>query len=531
MKAIPDKAFAQTVAILGRTGSGKSYTARGQVEHVLARGERVCIIDPTGVWWGLKSMADGKREGYPVAIFGGLHADVEIAEASAVPLANIVAAENLPTIVDVSEMGMGERTRFMTHFLETLFKANRKPLTLVIDEADMFAPQRPMPDQTVMLNRMEHIVRRGRVRGFRPWLITQRPAELHKAVLTQASTLVAMQLTSPQDRTAMGAWIDGQGDAAIGKTILAELPKMPPGTGYLWAPGLDFLERVTFPKIKTFDSMRTPEHGETIEPPSKLADVDLGDVLEALKPPEPPAPKEKAARVAQPDPKALEEAEQRGYRRGYITAQAETLARCRAAFQRAEPEIFSAVVDAELPEVPRAAAAPVAAQPERTVRATRTAGAATDASLPRAERLILAALAQYPDGRSKTQLAILTGYSSQGGGFRNSIGALRTKEMLVGGSELLVITTAGIDAIGDFDPLPVGVELRDYWMAKLSRAERESLRALCDAYPRALTKQQVANAAGYEAAGGGFRNALGKLRTLELIKGTREMKASQALFA
>lgn len=175
MTTIPDKAFSQTVAVLGRTGSGKSYTAKGQIELVLERRERVCIIDPTGIWWGLKSMADGKSPGFAVAVFGGVHGDVQIVEASAVPLATLIAYENLPAILDVSEMMVGERTRFMTHFFETIFRLNKKPLHFVIDEADLFAPQRPMPDQTVMLNRMEQIVRRGRVRGFRPWLITQRP--------------------------------------------------------------------------------------------------------------------------------------------------------------------------------------------------------------------------------------------------------------------------------------------------------------------------------------------------------------------
>jgi len=34
------------------------------------------------------------------------------------------------------------------------------------------------------------VVRRGRVRGFIPWLITQRPAVVHKDVLSQADILI-----------------------------------------------------------------------------------------------------------------------------------------------------------------------------------------------------------------------------------------------------------------------------------------------------------------------------------------------------
>ncbi len=46
---------------------------------------------------------------------------------------------------------------------------------------------------------------------------------------------------------------------------------------------------------------------------------------------------------------------------------------------------------------------------------------------------------------------------------------------------------------------------------------------------QAMTKQQVADAAWYEMSGGGFQNALSRLRTLELIEGRSEMRASATL--
>lgn len=49
---IPIGALEQHVAIVGRTGSGKSYTARGAVEGLLDAGRQVVVLDPTGVWWG-----------------------------------------------------------------------------------------------------------------------------------------------------------------------------------------------------------------------------------------------------------------------------------------------------------------------------------------------------------------------------------------------------------------------------------------------------------------------------------------------
>ena len=58
------------------------------------------------------------------------------------------------------------------------------------------------------------------------------------------------------------------------------------------------------------------------------------------------------------------------------------------------------------------------------------------------------------------------------------------------------------------------------------------LEALVEVFPKSLSKGQVAGRAGYEAEGGGFNNALGKLRSLELIVGRRggEMSASPDLF-
>ncbi len=53
---------------------------------------------------------------------------------------------------------------------------------------------------------------------------------------------------------------------------------------------------------------------------------------------------------------------------------------------------------------------------------------------------------------------------------------------------------------------------------------------VAEVYPAALDKVTLAERAGYEASGGGFNNALGKLRTLELIHGRNDLRASDALY-
>jgi uncharacterized protein len=60
---LPDAALDADIAILGKKGHGKTFTAKGIVERLLHLGRRVIVLDPLSVWWGLKASADGAREG------------------------------------------------------------------------------------------------------------------------------------------------------------------------------------------------------------------------------------------------------------------------------------------------------------------------------------------------------------------------------------------------------------------------------------------------------------------------------------
>ena len=261
---LPAAVLEQRLAIVGTSGSGKTYAAKGLVERLVDRGARVCIVDPLGVWWGLRMAADGTTPASdPVVVFGGRHADIALAPGQGAALGHLVATQALACVVDVSDLGSAAgRRAFVTAFTEALHEGNTQPLHLVLDEADLWAPQRVQLDGYDLLGRVEEIVRRGRVRGFVPWLITQRPAVLHKDVLSQADVLVSMKLTSSQDRAAVGRWIEGQADRAEGQRILAGLPRLRQGQGWVWAPSDGVLARVAFPPIRTFDSSGAPQRHE-----------------------------------------------------------------------------------------------------------------------------------------------------------------------------------------------------------------------------------------------------------------------------
>ena len=144
MNNLSDAALDSRLGFVGVSGSGKSYGAGVFVEKLLKKKSRACIIDPLGVWFGLRLSADGKRpSGFDVVIFGGKHGDLPLTEHSGALIGETVAGMTESCIIDLSEIGTkaGER-RFMLAFLTALYrKQSGSPLHLVMDEADMFAPQ------------------------------------------------------------------------------------------------------------------------------------------------------------------------------------------------------------------------------------------------------------------------------------------------------------------------------------------------------------------------------------------------------
>ena len=281
---LPVTALNERLAIVGTSGSGKTYAAKGLVEKLLDEHARVCVVDPLGVWWGLRAAPDGSGPGpHAVVVFGGSHADVPLTPGMGTALGHLVGTHALACVVDVSDLGSAAvRRAFMTAFTEALYDSNTESLHLVLDEADLWAPQRVPQDGYDLLGRVEEIVRRGRVRGFVPWLITQRPAVLHKDVLSQADILVSMKLTSSQDRAALGRWFEGQAERAEGDRILAALPRLCRGEGWVWAPSDRVLAQVAFPRIRSFDSSAAPRRPERVRASGPRPPADLPSIAAAL---------------------------------------------------------------------------------------------------------------------------------------------------------------------------------------------------------------------------------------------------------
>ena len=279
---IPDAALDADIAILGKKGRGKTFTAKGIVERLLHLQRRVVVLDPLSVWWGLKASADGRSAGFAIPVFGGPHADIPLHDAAGRNIGELIVSSGISAVLDLGQMRRAEQTRLVADLLDFLFTHNRDPLWLVLEEADAFAPQQPMGELTRVLGEVDRIARRGRNFGFRLISITQRPAKLNKDVLTQLSTLVALGVTSPQDRDALKAWVDGNADRELAKALYDSLAALRVGEGWIWAPDFDLLKRVRFPMISTLDTSKTTKAAERrIEAPV-LAKTDITKITRQI---------------------------------------------------------------------------------------------------------------------------------------------------------------------------------------------------------------------------------------------------------
>ncbi len=277
--SIPIDAVCQTFAILAKRGSGKSYCAAVMAEELLKAGQQIIYVDPTGCAWGLRSV-------FPVVIIGGEHADVPLEEGAGEVIAQAIVENRFSAVIDLSLLRKGQLIRFMTAFAETLYRLNREPVHLFVDEADAVAPQdrKYGGDENRMLGAMEDIVRRGRKRGIGCTLITQRPAVLNKNVLTQVEVLVALRMVHPKDIDAIEEWVNVHGDPKQAKKMIDELPALPIGHAWFWSPGWgDFFTCVEVRERETFDSGATPKAGKAPSQPKKLAEIDIKALGEQIR--------------------------------------------------------------------------------------------------------------------------------------------------------------------------------------------------------------------------------------------------------
>lgn len=272
-----------STVVYGARGSGKTTLGRKAAEEAAAKGLRFCAVDLKGDWWGLRASADGQADGLPVVIFGGDHADVPLEVEAGRYIAETVAGLPQSTILDLEHLSKGKQLRFLVGFFERLYDVNRDPLLLLLDEAQRYAPQKPMsPEATQCLGAVEDLVKLGRKHGIGPVVFTQRGSGLNKEVSELCDMLVAFRTPGPLDQSRVRDWLEANVTAEEQKAVMAQIASMETGTA-VFASGHPGLKVFTVAKVLrpwTFDSSATPSIGARAKAPKRMAPVEL-DVIKA----------------------------------------------------------------------------------------------------------------------------------------------------------------------------------------------------------------------------------------------------------
>lgn len=546
--SFPLDAATQTITAVGKRGTGKTNSIVCLAEEMSDAHLPFAVVDPTGVWWGLRLDKNGKDPGLDVIIFGGEHGDIDLEVHAGELVADFVVDSQRTCILDLSGFRKNQAVTFMTDFAERLYsvKARKKDvLHLIIDEADAYAPQRPLPGCERLLGAIEDLVRRGRSRGIGLSLITQRPAVLNKNVMTQTEVLMAFQLTAPLDQKAIREWVHVNAEEGKLASLERELATATQGNCYVWSPSwLNVSEWVHIRERRTFDSSATPKAGAKRIVPKDLPPVDLdalrasfAETIEKKKANDPNELKKEIVRLK----KSLESESNRkpaearvenrfvevptipeelqkailmlneiglAFKKSFLKTLEQIfgdgfkdieaqMTEVRKALERAQKEAkrpvkFKANGEWSTPkqlEEPKVRTAVVhgggVSDREPAVGGKIGGGGAT---------IILQCAASLPRGVSRNQLTVLCKVkrSSRDAYILRLKGKGLIEEKDVNGEQRIFITDAGRSTLGPgYDRVKMGLPYRKWWMARLQKSELEILNHAIEVYPDSFTREDV----------------------------------------
>ena len=542
---LPADAVTRTFGILAVRGAGKSNTAAVLAEEMYKAGLPFVVIDPEGSWWGLRASADGLSPGLPIPILGGRHGDIPLEREGGKLVADLIVDTRLSCVLDLDGFeSETARKKFLLDFAVQLYRRNSEPLHLFLEEADDYIPQKPIRDEAMLLRAWENIVRRGRKRGLGMTMISQRSAVINKNVLTQVETLIVMRTTGPQDRKAIQAWVDYHGQS---REILDSLPGLEDGEAWVWSP--QWLKKVVRVQIRmrhTFDSAATPSQRKAKRPVATLADVDLAEfqkrmaaTIERAKAEDPKELKRQVAQlrvqlanaqtVKPPEPEVRTQIVEKPVIR---PDEVQTLRSIAEQLKQTADAIVQKLNDVGKGALPvpypvREPAIPPVRRPSLPM--PQVPSSEPQNNLGRGERRILAAIAQHPEGCTRSQITVLTGYKRSS---RDTyLQRLLSASLVEKRQERLTCTAAGLAWLGvDFEALPTGLALRSYWLEHLPKGETTLLRALISAYPAPLAREALTDVSGYRRSS--RDTYLQRLIARELVEksGDGSVRASDQLF-
>ena len=577
---IPTAALKQHIAFLGKTGSGKTSTAKLAVEQILREdpGARVCILDPLkSDWWGLTSSANGRNPGLPFYILGGPRGHVQLHDSAGKAIGELVANGALPlSIIDMADFKPGGLQRFFNDFAPALMKRMRGVVYLVLEEAHEFAPKERtgIGAESMAIHYAKQLATAGRSKGIRIMVVTQRTQALHNALLGSCDTMIAHRLTAPADQEPVKKWLKANVSKEIFDRVSTTLAGLKTGSAWICSGEAEVAELVQFPKISTFDNSATPTGNEASQD-IKTAPVDqdklraiIGTAVKEAEADDPKALRaeitrlksELAKKPADAAPIDTAEIERKAWVRGKIEGYAEALkdvngivhdvsklaAPMRQVFEGFEESARRIQVWADRTEEkkaelqsgsPTGRTVPSPTRPPDVSPAARSPSPAArgGGNLSGPEQRIINSLATWASwGQhqpSNSQVAWLAGYSPSSSSYANPRGALKSKGLLeYPAPDILQLTPNGADTGA---PMAMSGSLVDLVLSKLTGPEARILRAVTQVYPNSATNEEAAVVAGYSPTSSSYANPRGALKAKELISYPSQgcVRAADWLFA
>lgn len=532
-------------AILGIRGSGKSWTGKVMAESLLDQKIPWIAFDPIGVWRHMKLPNLTGGRGFKVVVAGD-NGDLPLTPESAPQIVRAAMHENIPLVIDLFSMRLSkEDWRKIVHqSVEILLHENvvHGIRHIFLEEAAEFCPQRVQPAQGLVYSTIEKLARMGGNASLGFTLINQRAEEVNKAVLELCDLLFLHRQKGKNSLHSLEKWI-GFLDERTAKQIVQTLPTLESGHCYIWREQAERPVQVKVPLLESFHPDRKNPVAARTELATNVADfiTRIQKVVTAVRQTEPVKKIADFSLKAEVDrlqgevdhwmaeahkprvmPVTLGQMEElrNSLSKVKIVAQeaGESLDRIIIAMTTAEAN--GQAFPARMPRAPQPMMASARSSTQRRFSQS-TSGI----------KRMMIAIAQRP-GLNRKQLGLRAGLSSAGGTFGTYLGKIRSSGWLCdlddGGFKL---TEAGLKELGRYEKLPEGEDLREYWLAELGDGgASRMLRALCEVYPNALSREELGERAGMDYKGGSFGTYLGRLRTLELVVGGKTLKASEELF-
>lgn len=541
---LPRNTATQKLAFIGTTGSGKTYGASKLAEQFWHDGAQFVVLDPVGVWYGLRIGKSGKSpSNIDIPVLGGLHGDIPLEPESGALIADLVVDKNISVILDVSQFESDpQKARFAAAFAERFFfrkKSSPSAVHLFIEECQEFVPQNPQRGEEKMLHEFVRMQKLGRNFGIGSSYITQRPQEVNKKALNMAQTLFVFRTTGTHERKAIEQWIQ---DKSLDQNIANDLPKLETGTCHVWSPEfLKISETVKILEKETFNASATPEVGKKART-LRLKDIDIPALhqsmkatIEKAKADDPVLLKKRITQLeadlkkqkpaAEVGPMGVSQWMEYGRKykyadffeekirkecRGILAGANKAIKKLQDALQKigVDSEIYKTVPIFDFP-IDEEGPAPAAAVPDRRPMQVITKGPERPAQIsePAAggkkwgpgERAVLAAIAQHAQGITREHLTVLTGYKRAS---RNTyLQRLGAAGLVRSEGDRFFATDEGVLELGsDYQQIPQsGPQLVEHVMRTLPPGEAKILQALID-NSSGLERESLTDLTGYTRA-------------------------------